>query len=1098
MPFTRQAKQPTVVAVLVFMSLAVFAEAIVPTSDTKAKTARITTTSTVSPAGLLIGDNINNFITNNDPRPSLAVLDLLESTMQTYYNHHRHHYEGQNENEKDNNDYTIGVIPRNVMEDEISSSTGFAPNRLRLAYMMEGTTRKLKVPDNVYRRAVEIVKDAYELTIAAVIRQEHANTGSIVSFSQGANRYLELESSGRRDEVRLHYIGRGNQRIYTEVFPYPLADGYWHAVALTLSGTQARLYVDCRLVYTRTLPGGIADTRFASMPELYVGQRNQEHSVYKGDLQDVRLIRGVDGHRVQCPKLDTSCPTCGQFAALQNVVERILNDFRLLNDKFEAAQLEIAQMRTCECRKACVAVDKNNNTIVKNDGSTWKNGCETCSCVRGQVECSPITCLPVNCTNPVRKPGECCDSCLASCNISPHGIVEHGNSVNLDPCVSCVCDNAVAKCTRTECPKLSCHESEQIPIPDQCCKFCPDVDYCTRGGRDLCHPNATCINLRTTHKCTCAVGYSGSGIECDDINECSSIGGQNGHHCDANTTICVNTPGSYTCKCREGYIPLNSFECIDVDECSTTNRPCHPHASCKNTPGGYECQCAEGYEGDGFTCRPICRQKCQNGGSCVSPDVCQCLAAFDGPLCELDVDECATGIHRCTDPSSHCVNMAGWYYCACNPGFQSKQLYPTTIINDTIITGLSNVETTTWSPNIGSMCRDIDECATNNHTCHPSTKCVNTIGSYECHCLENTSDKISNSSQYSECKSSCLVKNINGIVKKEIDNGSWFLSEECTNCTCNSGHLNCKRIECDCSNKDHSRLRCCAECDAQLSCSHQELPNVWFRSGQQWIYQCQTCECLMGQVDCWPMQCPPLLPQGANCTLLTPTIPTFPDTNNDPIIDCCSPQVSDLIPSSLLLPVATATVALVVASNPCLKQHNDEKNNSTFSTAGGPCTYKGRVYQSGEYWDDPVDLCTSCNCKDGTLCCSYDMSHCNHTSASSLQRHSPVAVHDNVPLRNGNPSSVRQETLINTNFHKTPVTESRKAVAKRSRRSRRQLLTERRNGGIQKGIENETNNSDYNLNSRRAYETNENWWWKKTRRRKKIKRVVFITKSGSS
>lgn len=122
--------------------------------------------------------------------------------------------------------------------------------------------------------------------------------------------------------------------------------------------------------------------------------------------------------------------------------------------------------------------------------------------------------------------------------------------------------------------------------------------------------------------------------------------------------------------------------------------------------------------------KAICRQKCQNGGSCVRPDVCQCLSAFHGPLCELDVDECATGVHRCTDPASHCVNMAGWYYCACNPGFQSKQqlLYPTVaaavtpvvlINNDTaaaegatvVVTGgdpPSNLETTGTA---GSMCR---------------------------------------------------------------------------------------------------------------------------------------------------------------------------------------------------------------------------------------------------------------------------------------------------------------------------------------------------------------------------------------------------------
>lgn len=52
------------------------------------------------------------------------------------------------------------------------------------------------------------------------------------------------------------------------------------------------------------------------------------------------------------------------------------------------------------------------------------------------------------------------------------------------------------------------------------------------------------------------------------------------------------------------------------------------------------------------------------------------------------------------------------------------------------------------------LCPDIDECATNNHTCHPSATCVNTIGSYECKCLTNNTDTGIISS---ECKSSKYI-----------------------------------------------------------------------------------------------------------------------------------------------------------------------------------------------------------------------------------------------------------------------------------------------------------------------------------------------------
>lgn len=90
----------------------------------------------------------------------------------------------------------------------------------------------------------------------------------------------------------------------------------------------------------------------------------------------------------------------------------------------------------------------------------------------------------------------------------------------------------------------------------------------------------------------------------------------------------------------------------------------------------------------------------------------------------------------------------------------------------------------------------------------------------------------------------CLYKDDSNMVT-EMNNGSWIMYKECTNCTCTNGRLNCRQTECDCTNNDHVQSNCCAHCNAQASCAHQELANVRFRSGQQWIYQCQTCECLV-------------------------------------------------------------------------------------------------------------------------------------------------------------------------------------------------------------------------------------------------------------
>ena len=66
----------------------------------------------------------------------------------------------------------------------------------------------------------------------------------------------------------------------------------------------------------------------------------------------------------------------------------------------------------------------------------------------------------------------------------------------------------------------------------------------------------------------------------------------------------------------------------------------------------------------------MCEPACQNGGLCLAPGQCRCRLGFAGASCQLDVDECATGLHRCS-ANSDCVNMPGWYTCTCKPGFRA-------------------------------------------------------------------------------------------------------------------------------------------------------------------------------------------------------------------------------------------------------------------------------------------------------------------------------------------------------------------------------------------------------------------------------------------
>ena len=67
-------------------------------------------------------------------------------------------------------------------------------------------------------------------------------------------------------------------------------------------------------------------------------------------------------------------------------------------------------------------------------------------------------------------------------------------------------------------------------------------------GTDNCHDNATCTNTDGSFTCTCNTGFSGDGVICTDINECT-VGTDNCH----TNALCTNTIGSFSCQCNIGY-----------------------------------------------------------------------------------------------------------------------------------------------------------------------------------------------------------------------------------------------------------------------------------------------------------------------------------------------------------------------------------------------------------------------------------------------------------------------------------------------------------------------------------------------------------------
>ncbi|KAL1477494.1 hypothetical protein MTO96_035695 [Rhipicephalus appendiculatus] len=161
----------------------------------------------------------------------------------------------------------------------------------------------------------------------------------------------------------------------------------------------------------------------------------------------------------------------------------------------------------------------------------------------------------------------------------------------------------------------------------------------------------------------------------------------------------------------------------------------------------------------GLNQNPCASNPCSHGGTCIgrfNAFTCICPPSWEGPRCEVDVDECShwTGSDLGCQNNARCINTPGSFRCECAQGFygarctESQDSCTTTSSHSLCDHGTCVSLPRTNNPPYMCLCEqgwtkgfgqpscsvDVDECSTGHHFCsrNPPVACINYPGGFGC------------------------------------------------------------------------------------------------------------------------------------------------------------------------------------------------------------------------------------------------------------------------------------------------------------------------------------------------------------------------------
>lgn len=363
-------------------------------------------------------------------------------------------------------------------------------------------------------------------------------------------------------------------------------------------------------------------------------------------------------------------------------------------------------LECCECCHLGKTAAKKNSTC-RHDAFPVNQKCgqvyQRCCSKTRDAKNGPMTCEEADCAHLCQKTSE---GPKCSCRTGYKLSNDTRSCADIDECLTnthkCMagfkCRNLIGsyRCNRQIATK-TCRKGYKFERG-----VCRDIDECVAGTAN-CASGTVCENVLGSFLCTnksesskCSKGYYGVGVRCVDLNECLTT--QN--PCKRGER-CINTYGSFHCaaitrKCPPGYnFNLRTLSCRDINECSSSTSPCKRSGQvCRNTPGSFRCVCKRGYLQKNGRCND--RDECKIYGGKLCNHICtnlpgsfrcECREGFrlasNRRTC-MDINECTK---KETCPAAQtCFNLPGSHKCIeteC-PVNYLKRSYRSCILNCTV------------------------------------------------------------------------------------------------------------------------------------------------------------------------------------------------------------------------------------------------------------------------------------------------------------------------------------------------------------------------------------------------------------------------------